>query len=175
MTSPTPIDGLVWSYHQLGWSTRRIAGEVNTSQATVVRILDRLKKDPPQPETLIMNSTPPSGLPELSPVPAYYDDEQQPPREPWLYRRGMLIMTILMILLIGALAATLAAASGGLIARGRTGPAGPPGVPGPAAPPQPHRVFQLCVRYSAFSGAVISLTAPEKGSCGTATLIRIPG
>lgn len=166
MTSPTPIDGLVWSYHTLGWSTRRIAGEVQTSQATVVRILDRLKKDPPE-NTVIMAATPPQGIP-LAPV---YDEEPVPfvPRQK--RRSGIAWLMILNLLLIGALAATLAAANGGLIERGKQGVTGPAGPRGPAGP---EREIELCARYSAYSGAIVSLTAPSGGSCGSATLIRIP-
>jgi len=170
VTSPTPIDGLVWSYHQLGWSTRRIADEVHTSQASVVRILDRMKKDPPAGEnTVIMTTTPPSGIPALLP-PAYDDDEPIIPR-PRQRPGAVALLTILTLILIGARAATLAAANGGLIARGKTGPAGPQGPPGPAAP---QRAFTVCVRYSTYSGAIVSMTAPVKGKCGTATMIRIP-
>jgi hypothetical protein len=82
------------------------------------------------------------------------------------------VLTVLTLILVGALAATLAAANGGLIYRGKTGPPGPPG---PAGPPAPQRAFEVCVRYSTYNGAVVSLTAPVKGKCGTATLIRVPG
>jgi hypothetical protein len=156
----------------LGWSTRRIAGEVNTSQASVVRILERLKKDPPDPATVVMNSTPPGGMPAVRQFPLRWDDEEARgvPRH---VRYGTVALFVLTLLLLGALAATLIAAGGGFIARGKTGPAGPPGPAGAAAP---ERMFELCVRYSTFSGAVVSLTAPDKhGSCGTATLIRVPG
>lgn len=171
MTSPTPIDGLVWSYHQLGWSTRRIAGEVQTSQATVVRILERLKKDPPPGETMVMNSTPPGGLSQVRAFPPSWAEEDEPAvrRRP----RGNLILTVINLVLMGVLAATLAAAAGGLIARGQAGARGPAG---PAGPPGPKRVFTLCVHNSQFTGAIVSLTAPDgKGSCGSGTMIKLPG
>src|SRR5580765_715922 len=150
MTSPTPIDGMVWSYYQLGWSTRRIADEVHTSQASVVRILDRMKKDPPTGEnTAIMTTTPPSGIPAL--LPAFDDDQQVTFPRPRRNAAPMLTMlTILTLILVGALAATLAAANGGLIYRGKTGPQGPPGPPGA---PASQRAFEVCVRYSTYSGA----------------------
>jgi len=169
VTSPTPIDGLVWSYHQLGWSTRRIAGEVQTSQATVVRILERLRKDPPTESMSLVNITPPQGIPAVGHIPPAYDDD-----EPVLpsANHGVVLIVVVMLVLIGALAATLMAANGGIIARGKPGPAGPAG---PAGKPAQKRSFELCVRYSTYSGAIVSLTAPVKGSCGTATMIRIPG
>ena len=171
MTSPTPIDGLVWSYHQLGWSTRRIAGEVQTSQASVVRILERLKKDPPTTESMaLVNITPQSGFPAVNDMsPAYGDDEHIVPRHVSI---GTPILIILTLVLLGALGATLAAANGGLIARGKPGVTGPAG---PVGPQGPKRDFKLCVRYSQYSGAIVSLTAPVKGSCGTATMVKIPG
>lgn len=170
MTSPTPIDGLVWSYHQLGWSTRRIAGEVQTSQASVVRILERLKNDPPTESMALMTTTPQSGFPAVHDMPPAYADEE--PAVPRHVSIGTPILIILTLLLIGALGATLAAANGGLIARGRPGVQGPAG---PAGPKGDKRDFKLCVRYSSYSGAITSLTAPVKGSCGTATMIKIPG
>lgn len=162
MTSPTPIDALVWSYHRLGWSTRRIAGEVQTSQATVVRILERLRKEPPRDMT-----TPPAGIPAIFPA---YDDETVTLPRVRRRRSGVAMLMILNLLLIGALAATLAAASGGLIARGRQGVPGPAGPRGPAGS---QGAVELCARYSSYTGAIVELTAPVKGSCGTATLIRI--
>ena len=165
MTSPTPIDGLVWSYHSLGWSTRRIAGEVQTSQATVVRILERLRKDPPT------DMTPPAGIPAIPAIPAY-DDDTVDYIAPRRRRSGMAALMVLNLLLIGALAATLLAANGGLIARGRTGDPGPAGPRGPAGS---QGTVELCARYSAYTGAIVALSAPDKGSCGSsATLIKIP-
>lgn len=173
MTSPTPIDGLVWSYHQLGWSTRRIAGEVQTSQATVVRILDRLKNDPSTSEsmTLVNLQTPPSGMPAaVDPIPPAYDDEEPIVRQNSSVAMLFITMMILIAVLIGLIAAILAA-NGGVIARGKPGPAGPAG---PAGASAPKKNFELCVRYSTYNGAIVSLSAPVKGSCGTATMIRLP-
>lgn len=173
MTSPTPIDGLVWSYHRLGWSTRRIAGEVQTSQATVVRILDRMKKDPPAENTVAMDTTPPSGLHAL--LPAAYDDDDEPryrlpPRNSYA-TVAVTALVVVTLLLAGAVAGLLAAANGGLVARGLPGPAGAPGRTGP---PGPVRSFTICVRYSSLTGSVTAITAPVRGGCGTATLVRIP-
>jgi hypothetical protein len=46
MTVPTPEDARVWTYHLLGWPTRRIATEVGSSQSTISRIIQRIKDDP---------------------------------------------------------------------------------------------------------------------------------
>jgi hypothetical protein len=178
LSSPTPIDALVWSYHALGWSTRRIAGEVQASQSTVVRILDRLRQDPPDNgNTIIMNSTPPGGMPILPGIPAsaLFDDTQ--PQAVWTPPRhrpgGVAILTILTLVLLGALAATLAAANGGLIARGQTGPRGPAGQTGPAGSPA-NRDVTVCVRYDTSNGDIAAITAPVRGSCGSMTTLRIP-
>jgi hypothetical protein len=151
---------------------------VQTSQATVVRILERLKKDPPDGgATLTMTTTPPSGMPMLPGIPQsslFTDDTDSWPVGPPPQRQrksGSLLVVALTLMLLGALAATLLAANGGLIARGKPGPAGPAG---PAGANAPTRSFTICVRYNSIDGDVTSISAPSKGSCGDATLIKVP-
>lgn len=63
----------------LGWTGRRIAAEVGVSQPTVVRVLERLREDPPTDQEMqdfvtvasssSSSSTPPHGMPELKETP----------------------------------------------------------------------------------------------------------
>lgn len=71
-TMPSPVDLRIWFLSRvLGWTQRRIANEVDVSQPTVARTLERLSNDPPTDQEMqdfvaVSTSTPPKGLPVLN-------------------------------------------------------------------------------------------------------------
>jgi hypothetical protein len=193
---------MIWAYHLLGWSTRRIAGEVKMSQASVVRALDRMKKEPPPPpitppEGWQAAATPARGIPAVtddtppkptftpvvsdgpttkfepaaSPPPVKVKVTPAPSRTAPPGTRWAFILAAVALLLTGVMAGILAAVAGGAIQRGAPGPAGQAGPPGPSGSPGS---FTICVRTDTANGDVASITAPQNGKCGNATLVRIP-
>jgi len=69
---PSPVDLRIWLLSKvMGWPQRRIANEVDVSQPTVARTLERLANDPPTDEEMQnfvasgASGTPPKGLPVL--------------------------------------------------------------------------------------------------------------
>lgn len=70
---PSPVDLRIWLLSRvLGWPQRRIASEVEVSQPTVARTLERLTNDPPTDAEMqefvigTTTGTPPNGLPALT-------------------------------------------------------------------------------------------------------------
>jgi hypothetical protein len=68
-TMPSPVDLRIWFLSRvLGWPQRRIAKEVDVSQPTVARTLERLTNDPPTDQEMqdfvavTSPATPPKGM-----------------------------------------------------------------------------------------------------------------
>lgn len=169
MTTPTPHDLRVWHYSKvLGWTERKIADEIGSSQTTVNRIIHRLEENPPSHEEMsaFIGNTPPYGLP------AY--NSSSAARKVVLAGPIWYALAVAITIVALSIAAVLIAAAISLLSheKGDPGRAGPPG---PQGPQGPAGTTTLCITVDPPTGHLTKISAPRNGSCPNgSTTVKLP-
>jgi hypothetical protein len=109
-TMPSPVDLRIWLLSRtLGWSGRKVAGEVGVSQPTVVRTLERLDKEPPTEQEINdfvnVSATPPRGLPAITGKIKAAKRPSLPGR--WIFHACAVLVTLAVVAIMAGFAVKL--------------------------------------------------------------------